>query len=72
MASEYPTKELAKLIVGRRKVLHITQEQLSTLAKVGMKTIYKLEQGMGNPSIETLEKVLDVIGLELTIKLKNQ
>lgn len=72
MTSEYTTKELAKIIVSRRKVLNITQEQLSKLSKVGMKTIYKIEQGVGNPSIETLDRVLDVLGLEFIIKLKKQ
>ncbi len=63
-------KELPKEIISRRAVLGITQEQLSSLSGVGIKTIYKLEQGLGNPSLDTLEKVLDVLGLELNIKLK--
>lgn len=63
-------EELTKEIISRRAVLGITQEQLSSLSGVGLKTIYKLEQGVGNPSLETLEKVLDVLGLELQIKLK--
>lgn len=62
--------ELAKEMITRRDILGITQEQLADLSQVGMKTIYKLEQGIGNPSINTVEKVLDVLGLELTIKLK--
>ncbi len=62
--------ELAKEMVTRRDILGITQEQLADLSQVGMKTIYKLEQGIGNPSINTVEKVLDVLGLELIIKLK--
>ena len=63
-------KELPKEIISRRAVLGITQEQLSSLSGVGIKTIYKLEQGLGNPTLDTLEKVLDVLGLELNIKLK--
>lgn len=63
-------KDIAKEVVARRDILGITQEQLSNLSQVGMKTIYKIEQGIGNPSIYTIEKVLDVLGLELSIKLK--
>ncbi len=63
---------IAKTIVTRRGVLGITQEQLSNLSHVGMKTIYKLEQGIGNPSVSTIDRVLDVLGLELSIKLKKQ
>jgi transcriptional regulator with XRE-family HTH domain len=68
--SDYHIQDLSKTIVGRREVLGITQEQLSKLSKVGMKTIYKLEQGVGNPSLDTIEKVLDILGLELRVKLK--
>jgi transcriptional regulator with XRE-family HTH domain len=62
--------ELVNEIINRRSVLGITQEQLAKLSGVGLKTIYKLEQGLGNPSLDTLEKVLDVLGLEFSIKLK--
>ncbi len=65
-------KEIAKEIISRRDVLGITQEKLSDLSEVGLKTIYKLEQGVGNPSVHTVEQVLDVLGLELSIKLKKQ
>ena len=57
-------------MISRRAVLGITQDQLSNLTGVGLKTIYKLEQGIGNPSLDTLEKVLEVLGLELHMKLK--
>ena len=63
-------KGLAEDMISRRAVLGITQEQLSKLSGMGLKTIYKLEQGLANPSLDTLEKVLDVLGLELSIKLK--
>jgi len=63
-------KLLINEIISRRAVLGITQEQLSSLSAVSLKTIYKLEQGLGNPSLDTLEKVLDVLGLEISIKLK--
>jgi len=64
-------KELVKEVLSRRAVLGITQAELSKHAGVGLKTIYKLEQGLGNPSLDTLEKILDVLGLELGIKLKS-
>jgi transcriptional regulator with XRE-family HTH domain len=70
MNSERSIKELPSTLIARRQVLGITQEQLSKLSKVGIKTIYKLEQGVGNPSLDTLEKLMDVLGLELAIRLK--
>jgi transcriptional regulator with XRE-family HTH domain len=70
MNSERSIKELPSTLIARRQVLGITQEQLSKLSKVGIKTIYKLEQGVGNPSLDTLEKLMDVLGFELAIRLK--
>lgn len=61
---------IAEKIVSRRAILGITQRQLSELSKVGMKTIYLLEQGTANPSLQTLEQVLDVLGLTLEVNLK--
>jgi y4mF family transcriptional regulator len=64
-----------KLILGntlkqRRDLLHISQEELSKLSGVGIKTIYAVEQGKGNPSLEILLKLLDVVGLELEVSIK--
>ena len=64
--------EIAKEIVTRREILGITQQQLSELSKVNMKTIYFIEQGIGNPSLKTLENVLDVLGLALEVNLKKK
>jgi transcriptional regulator with XRE-family HTH domain len=70
MDPENTFKDLQTTLTNRRQVLGITQEQLSRLSKVGIKTIYKLEQGKGNPSLETLEKLLEVLGMEIAMKLK--
>jgi DNA-binding phage protein len=37
---------------------------------VTSKTIYLIESGNGNPSIDTLTKLLDTLGLEITIDIK--
>jgi y4mF family transcriptional regulator len=62
--------ELGKQIKQRRDLLRITQEQLSELSEVGIKTIYAIEQGKGNPSFEVLNKVLDILGMEFEITIK--
>ncbi len=65
-------KMLGETIKNRRKELGITQPHLAELAKVSTNTLYKLEQGKGNPSLEVLNKLTEVLGLELTLKVKKK
>jgi transcriptional regulator with XRE-family HTH domain len=57
-------------IKNRRKELSITQPHLAELAKVSTNTLYKLESGQGNPSLDVLNKLAEVLGMELTLKVK--
>lgn len=54
----------------RRKELQITQPQLADLAQVSVNTIIKLERGTGNPTLDVLIKIGDILGIELTLKAK--
>lgn len=53
-----------------RKRNNITQEQLSRLSGVPFATINRLENGKGNPTLSTLQKILDVFGYQLSIVRK--
>lgn len=64
-------KTLGEIIKNRRKELSITQPHLAELAKVSTNTLYKLERGQGNPSLDVLNKLAEVLGMELTLKVKN-
>ncbi len=63
-------KELARLIISRRKELNIKQEDLSVLAKTGIRTIRDLEKGKGNPSLKTIETIMYVLGIEIEVRRK--
>jgi y4mF family transcriptional regulator len=63
-------KQLGAAIKNRRKELGITQPHLAELAKVSTNTLYKLERGQGNPSLEVLDKLTEVLGMELTLEVK--
>jgi len=41
------------------------------LAKVSTNTLYKLERGQNNPSLEVLNKLAEVLGMELILKVKS-
>ncbi len=64
-------KELIETIKERRQVLKVTQETLAQLSGVGLRTLKQFESGKGNPTLMTLQKLADVLGLEICLKLKN-
>ena len=63
--------ELGELIKTRRKSLKIDQRTLALLAGVGLNTVVAVERGEGNPKISTLISILDTIGLQIKITLKD-
>ena len=63
-------KQLGETIKHRRKELSITQPHLAELAKVSTNTLYKLERGQGNPSMDVLNKLAEVLGMELLLEVK--
>ena len=63
-------KNFGETIKHRRKELRITQPHLAELAKVSTNTLYKLERGQGNPSLDVLNKLADVLGMEIKLEVK--
>ena len=62
---------IGKSIKGRRKVLRVTQPELAKLADISVNTLYKIESGQANPTLETLTKIADVLGMEVILQVKN-
>ncbi len=62
--------EIGEIIQKRRDSLSIKQEDLSEMTGITSKTIYLIENGKGNPSFDTLNKLLDVLGFEISIDIK--
>jgi y4mF family transcriptional regulator len=62
--------DIGKIIQERRKELSLKQQDLAEMANVTIKTIYAIENNKGNPTIEVLKKVLDVLGLEINVQIK--
>jgi len=58
------------IIKDRRVLLNITQQDLSDISGVSLRTIKAIEKGNGNPSIDTLRKIADALGLELIMKVR--
>ena len=62
--------ELILVIKNRRETLKINQDSLAELAGVGLRTLKQLERGKGNPTIKTIQKVSEVLGLEMQLVVK--
>jgi transcriptional regulator with XRE-family HTH domain len=63
-------KELIQTLKERREALRVTQEHLAELSGVGLRTLKSIETGKGNPTIDTLAKLADVLGLELKLEVR--
>ncbi|HCR77375.1 MULTISPECIES: helix-turn-helix domain-containing protein [Chryseobacterium] len=61
---------LIEQIKDRRKVLDVTQETLAEISGVGLRTLKQFESGKGNPTLETLQKLCDALGLEIQLQIK--
>lgn len=62
--------DISKAIKDRRTLLGISQQDLSDFSGVGISTVKDLERGVGNPSLRTLIKILDVVGLEIILQIR--
>lgn len=58
-------------ISTRRKTLGISQNDLAEMSGVSLATIKNIERGVGNPSFETVEKILSVLGMVISFKVRN-
>ncbi|MGB0982288.1 MAG: helix-turn-helix domain-containing protein [Winogradskyella sp.] len=61
---------LIETIKKRRDMLHVTQDMLADLSGVGLRTLKQFESGKGNPTLETLNKLGNALGMELTYTVK--
>lgn len=51
-------------------MLQVTQETLAQLSGVGLRTLKQFESGKGNPTLTTLQKLADALGMEVNLKIK--
>lgn len=62
---------LSTTLTTRRKTLGLSQTDLAEMSGVSLATIKNIERGKGNPSFETVEKILSVLGLEVLFKVRS-
>jgi transcriptional regulator with XRE-family HTH domain len=64
-------QQIGKIIQVRRDYLNLTQKDVAEMAGITFKSISEIELGIRNPSINTLNSILDVLGLELSVQIKS-
>ena len=62
--------ELKEIMKQRREFLSLTQQDLAEMAEVGVATIKDIERGKGNPALNTINKILEVLGIEIEYKIR--
>ncbi|HLO80928.1 MAG TPA: helix-turn-helix transcriptional regulator [Chitinophagaceae bacterium] len=61
---------IGETIKKRRELLGLLQPQLAAISGVSRRTIQLVENGKANPSLETLLKIADPLGLTIELAVK--
>jgi len=64
--------KIIRIIKERKEILRVNQEYLAELSEVGVATLKRFESGKGNITLNNLQKIADILGLEIKLELKNQ
>jgi y4mF family transcriptional regulator len=62
--------EIGEAIKKRRELLGLLQPQLAAISGISRRTIQLVENGKANPSLETLLKIADPLGLTIELAVK--
>ena len=62
--------ELNEVMKKRRKELEISQLDLAEMAEVSLATVKDIERGKGKPSLNTVKRILMVLGMEIHYEIR--
>lgn len=62
--------DLKEVMKSRRKTLSISQLDLAEMAEVSLATVKDIERGKGNPSLATVNKIIEVLGIEMIFQVR--
>ena len=63
---------LREVIKARRQVLDISQQDLAEMSGISLPTVKDIERGLANPSLSTISKLLDVLGMEIVYRVRQK
>ena len=61
---------LSQIIKDRRLLLGLTQQDLADYTELSLRIIKSIEAGNGNPTFSTLNKIAEILGLEIIMQVK--
>jgi len=64
--------DIGGLIRKRRLMLGIDQRALSEISGIAVHTLSNIEAGKGNPTVATLARILDALGMEIRLNVKER
>lgn len=67
-----PEFSIIQAMIDARKASGLTQKDLSERSGIAQSDISKLENGNGNPSLRTLQRLAEGMGKKLKIEFVNQ
>ena len=63
-----PERQIMRAIVEGREGLELTQKQLSEVTGITQADISRFENGTGNPSLRTLKRLAEGLGMSLKVE----
>lgn len=63
-----PHLNLMRAILDAREKAKKTQKELSILTGIDQADISKIERGLSNPTLKTLQKIADALDMDVSIK----
>ena len=64
--------KIGKIIKKRRQELNLELKDLQDYSGVNYASISDIENGKANPTIKTVEKLLDALGMRINIEVVNK
>ena len=61
---------LREVVKERRGILGISQIDLAEMAGISPATVKDIERGIGNPSMKTVTRILEVLGMEMDFHIR--
>jgi HTH-type transcriptional regulator / antitoxin HipB len=66
------SRDMGRIVANRRKALGVTQQDLAALAGVSTRFLSSLERGKATVRLNTMLAVLDALGLQLEIAIRER
>ena len=67
-----PEYQLIRALLNGRKAANLSQTQLSNLTGISQADISRLETGESNPSLKTLKRLANALGMNLRLEFVPQ